>query len=306
MNDINKITLGKLTPAINQGNLPGLANALPIREAFEVINKENEPTTTSFRATLITKEELDEALFAKSQQIKTSLSADDELLENYGKKHGNLVRMERLVTGLNIPGFEVPTPHGISTDDTKKFLEKHHLCITSNWETLHTLYVSHDKAGSNFLERDDVKAILEEIKRNISEAFDLASKNDTELQQLATPELLSWIDNARAGGHYLMVRSTGAEDTRKTANAGGNTSCSYVAQHKNAFAGAAKTVICSYFEYASLHNLIAAGVNPFESDPKLAVTAQKLIGEEPLSDPIQAKTNIERIIFPSLSSPIHE
>lgn len=77
-----------------------------------------------------------------------------------------------------------------------------------------------------------------------------------------------------------MVRSTGgSEDTRETANAGGNASPCYVSPLPKDLAKALGEVVRSYFSYASLKNRINAKLNPFEAELQLAVTVQELIGE---------------------------
>lgn len=218
---------------------------------FEPLPKKQKLFTESFNGTLIAKEEIDSALFAKIETIKRALISDADC----GKKHENNVRMQRLISGLGMSGFEVPSLCGISTTSVRSFLQRHNLDIIEEWK----------------------KSDLGGIQKKIAAAFDIASINDENFSQLAGAAFIKWLEQAQ--NHYLMVRSTGAEDSHKTANAGGNKSCSYVSPTRQTFCQAAKEVVCSYFDKHSLNNLIKAGVNPFAQDPILAVTAQILIGE---------------------------
>ena len=92
-------------------------------------------------------------------------------------------------------------------------------------------------------------------------------------------ETQQWLNDVAKLGNYLMVRSTGAEDSKASANAGGNVSVAYVKPTRASLAEAMGKVVISYFGKSSLQNRLNADLNPFKEELKLAVTTQELIGE---------------------------
>lgn len=225
---------------------------------------------------------LEEHIAILMKHAKKSLSANDEELDKYGKKHANNIRQARIATGLNLPGIHVPLPYGNSSDEVKRFLEEYAPDVFRVRETLRTLYDAYAKLENPtepFLKKPVVVALLNTITDAITEAFKKAADDEKVFKQLVSNEFIEWLDSVRRNGDFLMVRSTGSEDTRQTANAGGNVSKAYVEPTQKGFTEAAKDVLCSYFGIASLQNQINVKINPFEGVPKLAITSQQLIGE---------------------------
>lgn len=72
--------------------------------------------------------------------------------------------------------------------------------------------------------------------------------------QKAVPEFLAAINH-----DALMVRSSGKEDSKRLANAGGNASIAYVAPHAEPLVDAICTVVLSYFSEKSLQQRLDAG-----------------------------------------------
>ncbi|MBA3603259.1 MAG: hypothetical protein H0W50_06390 [Parachlamydiaceae bacterium] len=174
----------------------------------------------------------------------------------------------------------VPLPRGISSDQVHSFLQAAAPEVFVLWKQLGNLYSTYVEGYSPFLERPEPAKILLAIENTIKSAFEKAGKEDPIFEKLGlSNDLLEWIQERKDAGHYLMVRSTGAEDSLQTANAGGNVSKSYVIPEREQFCNALGEVAASYFGYASLQNRLNAQENPFKSDLKLAVTAQELIGE---------------------------
>ena len=211
---------------------------------------------------------------------KSSLESDDAELERYGKKHANLVKQARLIEGLKLSGLSVLLPHGIANDKVHTFLTKHSPNVFTAWESLGQGYATYPKEEKTpYLDTPSAKIHLDSIANGIRSAFDKAAHDDTFFKELASEEFLTWLDTVHNNNDYLMVRSTGSEDTRQTANAGGNLSVAYVPATREAFCKAAGDVAASYFGFSSMQNRINAGINPFKQELKLAVTAQQLIGE---------------------------
>lgn len=209
---------------------------------------------------------LEEEIQSLMQRDRDLLCASDEDLKKFGPKFVNLIKMSRLIKGLDLEGFEVHIPMGYVLD----------VDISRPWNALRNLF-------NGNLERGDVKALLGEIIQRISDA-------PLEI----SPEFEAWLQKCQ--GRYLMVRSSGMEDLSECSNAGGNLSLAYVLPEREAFCQAAKKVIISYYLKDSLQNLVNAGQNPFLSEPPLAVIAQEVIGE-PLSNQNPAEIPTSLVLF---------
>ncbi len=89
-----------------------------------------------------------------------------------------------------------------------------------------------------------------------------------------------WLVELAKDNKYLMVRSTGAEDSKKSANAGGNASIAYVKPTQEELSKAIGEVVRSYFSVGSIQKRLNANLDPFEDELRVAVTTQELIGED--------------------------
>ena len=110
-------------------------------------------------------------------------------------------------------------------------------------------------------------------------------------------EIKTWVSDIEKQGNYLMVRSTGAEDSKKSANAGGNFSAAYVKPTFAAFAEAMGQVVSSYFGASSLQKRFDAELNPFREELRLAVTAQELIGEPVGGSKVMRDIPVSLVLF---------
>lgn len=223
-------------------------------------------------------QKLEEHIGVLMSNARAALSTNEEELEKFGKKHKHLIEQARLVEGLQLPGIVIPIPHGINSDVVKAFLEKQSPTIFNHWKDLGRMYAEY-KGSSPFLEQPESKLLLEKIQQEILHAFEKASQQEDLFNTLVGEEMTSWIEAMDRQQNFLMVRSTGAEDSRLTANAGGNESKNYVNPSRQSICEAAGKVIASYFSFSSLQNRINAKLNPFEDELRLAVDTQELIGE---------------------------
>lgn len=189
--------------------------------------------------------------------------------ESYGNKYKHLVELRQMVEAVSVRGVVVPEPHGLASGNVYAFLKETKPEIFTEWKQLGELYSTSDKSVA-FLALPEVKEKIHRIQSNILDAFANA-------EALKTPELTTWLNEMQ--GHYLMVRSSGDEDSTALANAGGNRSESYIAPNYSDLFHAAGLVVGSYFGAPSLRNRIEAGQNPFATAPKLSVLFQELIGE---------------------------
>ncbi|MDN3506436.1 MAG: PEP/pyruvate-binding domain-containing protein [Simkaniaceae bacterium] len=197
--------------------------------------------------------------------------------KEYGNKHVNNLRQSQLVEALGLDGFQVPGSMGVKSSEVLALLQQTAPAVLEAWETLGRQY----SGQADFMQQESTKEALEEIQQGIEEAFSYIP---------LPPEMTTWLEQLSERGSYLMVRSTGAEDSRKAANAGGNLSVPYVAPNEQELKSALAKVVCSYFGAGSLQNRLNAGLNPFEEDLSLAVSTQELVGE-----PIGGSTNLQEI-----------
>jgi len=168
-------------------------------------------------------QQLEEHIAHLMEPLRKALAGDDQNLERYGKKHKNNILQGRVAEVLQIPGVTIPVPRGLASDAIENFLKAEAPDLFVHWQDIGQFF--HNYQGTSpFLEQPNVNAHLEAIDQAIAQAFEKAGKDDALFQQLMSPELIAWLDTIKENNDYLMVRSTGAEDTRQTANAGGNVS----------------------------------------------------------------------------------
>ena len=192
----------------------------------------------------------------------------DAELSLAGNKHANLIKMARVAETLQVPGVSVPRPRGIEGPAVEAHLDMYAPNVMKRWKRLEKLFQAHKDLNSPEAENE-----LDAIQGEIAFAF-------RAYPLPLSKEMTSWLKELEASGNYLMVRSSGAEDSRKLANAGGNVSVSYVAPNPDAVSAALGQVIASYFGYSSLQNRINAGSNPFTETMSLGSTVQELVGEQ--------------------------
>ena len=223
--------------------------------------------------------DLETRIAALMNEARSTLTVSDEKLRKLGKKHANNVQQHRLVETLQIRGVKVPVSHGAPSDAVRAFLEKEAPDIFTHWQQLGQLFANYTDTEP-FLKLPKAQQHLSAIQDGIAQAFEKVSQDPNGFSLLGLPETMPhWLAELKQQKRYLMVRSTGAEDSRATANAGGNVSVAYVDPEAGALCRALGEVVQSYFGYSSLQNRLNAKLNPFEEDLQLAVTTQELIGE---------------------------
>lgn len=236
--------------------------------------------------------QLESNLHFSMEKARAALSLSEEEIKKHGSKHGNQMQMERIGQAIDLQGMKIPERQIISNERILKFLKQIKPEIFDHWQELKKLYASHQET-TPFLQTEEAKKHLNIIQELIKEAFSqdtnqsnlahisewiqetLTGENDRNLLK----DLSSWLHQRQKAGDRLMVRSSGAEDLKQVANAGGNESPPYINPSKQDIMQAAGKVVASYFGESSLQNRINAGTNPFEEELQLAVIAQVLIGE---------------------------
>ncbi len=94
-----------------------------------------------------------------------------------------------------------------------------------------------------------------------------------------TPQIALWLQNENP--EFLIVRSTGKEDSDNNSNAGGNESVPYVIPSQEKIAEALGEVVASYFGEKSINQRLAAGDQSLFSErkPFMPVLLQTMVGE---------------------------
>lgn len=246
---------------------PSVNDALEKARA-ESEHQEHHPSGSSLAIGAFEKR-IAEAVAAKA------LEFDEAFLDEYGNKHKNLIKLYRLFQSLELEGITLLKPRGIKNRQIHAFLEQCAPQIFTEWKQLQTNYQNY-RGASPFLATSEAKERLAAIDAGIEEAF---KREDAFALLNLSPKFNAWLNELQ--GSYLMGRSTGAEDSKKAANAGGNSSENYVAPTKEELCRALGAVVRSYFSSTSLQNRINSGENPFDGELKLAVTFHELIGENP-------------------------
>lgn len=116
----------------------------------------------------------------------------------------------------------------------------------------------------------DGAKILNEIRSKIAECFTQRPYN--------TPQLQAWL--AKNNPEFVIIRSTGKEDSDTNSNAGGNASIPFVKATSSAISAAMAEVLASYFsEKSILQRMAAKDETLFQEELFLPVLIQNMVGE---------------------------
>lgn len=195
------------------------------------------------------------------------INAIDQLIEisktaeSVGNKAANLQRLQQIFKGN--PKVVVPRLKAISHADTISYVRTHFKEFDALWKQ----FLAHIKAGKDV---NSAAPILAQIQAGITKT--LTSSNDFPSDQFI---------KTFVGGKPIMIRSTGREDTLKSAgNLGGNTSIANVMPSRKDITAAIAEVVTSYFSTKSLGQRAASGDTLLTEFPAMAVLLQDMVGED--------------------------
>ncbi|MDP3889028.1 MAG: PEP/pyruvate-binding domain-containing protein, partial [bacterium] len=205
----------------------------------------------------------------------------------FGNKTANLMELQKITVELNKKTsrrYAIPAFFGISHDEIRAHLNKvQHAeeqsvadCIDAQWEEIKKIqpYASTTLAPN-------AQPILKNIRDAIIAAFDPEKHlfiMQNEARQASLDQFISAVIKEK---NLLMVRSTGREDSKELANAGGNESVSSVPPEIKAVTSAIGVVVESYFSEKSLgQRLLAKDTTVFDKKPFMPVLLQIMIGEQ--------------------------
>lgn len=214
----------------------------------------------------------------------------DTIKVSYGDKHRRIVEMHDHHKLVQTKGVEIPLPIPLASQHVEAFIAEIAPDTFREWQEMGYQFrqfklANKDRPPADFLNEPGIKARREALQKGIKDAYSVAGNDQTARKKHeGSAELEQWVQHIAEKGSYLMVRSTGAEDSSAKAGsgatvAGGNLSISYVKPNMAAVMEADGEVVASYFGVDSLKIRIEAGEDPFSDPLKLAVTHQELIGE---------------------------
>lgn len=291
-----EVSQGELSKLVQLNSADDLVNAFKDLQAVHTqkqqlkkVAKAMEKALTSWEATHLAGSTID-------------VNAESPLCKEFGYKHGRLIQQSEFLQQALMPGVEVPIPRGVSNTQLHTFLGQYFPDLNAQWQSLNEGFraFQNSKAeglpDSAYLQQIEVKTALKQMEESIIAAFERAVNDPECYRQLSLSDMESWLKELKDKDLHLMVRSSGAEDTRQASNAGGNISVAYVEPERSAVCRALGKVVASYFGQASLQNRINSAQNPFEDPQHLAVSLQELIGERVVSD--KAKSNSDESQIP--------
>lgn len=206
----------------------------------------------------------------------------------FGNKAANLVELEKLVNYLNRAGkyFAVPTFFHISNDEVQNFLNSTKMPDNADQTVLHyinqqlELFKQQQPQDKTAL-TSQAQATLLKIEKIIEQIFNENAFVITDQERATT--LNDYLKKAQESKDSLMVRSTGAEDTKELANAGGNKSIPGVKPDIKNVSVAIGQVIASYFSEKSISQRLIAKDPQLFGAPFMPVLLQVMIGKNPVS-----------------------
>ncbi|BDC34427.1 hypothetical protein Noda2021_03850 [Candidatus Dependentiae bacterium Noda2021] len=211
-----------------------------------------------------------------------ALVASEETQSSCGNKHKNLVILQNILSG--IPGVTVPAFFGIESARISQFIAKNttedgQFTQYDPFPLYESVITRLNAVGLDGVKDSSIANDLQEVAQRIRFIFDHAWDGKYPFE--FTPAEKQFLKRLQGQGHYLMVRSTGVEDSVAFANAGANVSKAYItpeAEEAIELQKAMGQVVASYVTLHSLKNRLAQG-HTLEASIFMPVLIQELVGE---------------------------
>lgn len=216
-------------------------------------------------------------------------------IEGFGYKKANLDQISELCKErFGDYEVEVPAYAGLTSNVIQSMLkDKCNLNVADKWRSIIEKHFplnlpeirEEAMKSKKFPEAFFTDCAL--LRKEITDAFaslSLRAKEGNDLNILfGVNNLNSLIDEVQGQNERLMVRSTGKEDTKELANAGGNTSVANVTPSFQNILEATAEVITSYFDEKSLKQRLGANDSSlFDITALTPVLNQKMVGNSNL------------------------
>ena len=196
----------------------------------------------------------------------------------YGNKAANLAELRKITS--------VPTYFEISNNEVQEFLSKVIMpeqsvsvmqFIVQNLEKFKRIQSA--STGKTLV--PEAAQILARIEHAIEKAF--ADKVFEFGSSDRQKKFTDFLESAAKKQDLFMVRSTGLEDTKELANAGGNKSIPAIKPDPAVVSKAMGQVIASYFSEKSISQRLLAKDKTLYDPPFMPVFVQLMIGKNPIS-----------------------
>ena len=205
-----------------------------------------------------------------------------ELLEKYGKTHGNKTANLKVLKKVcrSFHKTKVPPFFGIKHDDIVDFLkiENESEAIINVWHEFQGIITKNP--GLSEAAKESLKQIRKIIKNiDFADMYETLEKKEL-IPEKRQKKYQRFIEKSDKKKYLLMVRSTGREDSLELSNSGGNASISSVKPDKKSISKAIGEVLASYFsEKSILQRIIGKDQSLQDGDPFMAVLLQRMVGE---------------------------
>ena len=222
------------------------------------------------------------ALFSFSMLQAFDVKDYEKFGDIYGNKTKNLMILEALAQEKTIQDIcnaqhvtvAVPEFKGISHKDSLDILKVLGIGLEKRWTEIVSKIQDKDKllAKTAKLPPEFIND-LEKLANNIE-------KISVKFDEISLPDdITKLIEKASQQDWHLMVRSTGKEDSKELANAGGNESVANVNPDKESIIKALLIVVASYVKPKSINQRHDAGDPKLFENPFVPVLVQRMIGE---------------------------
>jgi hypothetical protein len=195
----------------------------------------------------------------------------------WGYKSANLTILSHQAQQISLQcqasRIAVPSFMPVGDFEMQRYIMKEYPEILEDWSRFVDSYSDKERAeftaGSLTL-KEESKEILAKIRKGVCDVF--------EKRGYDTPALRQWL--ALQHPEFVIVRSTGKEDSDTNSNAGGNASIPFIRPDPEAIAKAMGEVLSSYFGEKSILQRMAAGdTSLFDRELFLPVLIQEMVGE---------------------------
>ena len=212
----------------------------------------------------------------------------DHYAAQYGNKAANLAELQKISSSIPVKGkcVQVPAFFAISDEEVQQFFKPicQNLTRYCNGFTFCAQKAAHyKKLKEEYLSKTYQRQINNLLLKITKEIENLFEKNIFRFSNnKRQEEFQNYIKQAVSNQDLFMVRSTGKEDTKELANAGGNKSIIAVWPHEEAISKAIGQVVASYFSEKSISQRLLAGDTSIGS-LFMPVVIQIMVSKDPVS-----------------------
>ncbi len=198
----------------------------------------------------------------------------DAYATEYGNKAANLEELRKIAPTIPVKGkcVQVPSFFAISDKEVQQFLSK-----TRAMNAVHPFVLEEVKYQLGIMRQFAHKS----NQVHIENAFTNSTFKFEHPKRQATFE--EYVKNAVGNNNLFMVRSSGKEDTKEFANAGGNKSIAAVWPHDQAISKSMGQVVASYFSEKSISQRLLAGDKTVFNTVFMPALVQVMICKDPIS-----------------------